>query len=64
MQTLHLSKKLMVKNAPTLAVRGVDTAEDEPSKAFEKQGCRKGVVGVICAGPFANQKKVKLIHHR
>ena len=32
----------MLKNAPALAIRGVDTAENEPSKVSRKWGAQNG----------------------
>ena len=37
----------MLKNAPPLAIRGVDTDENEPSKVSMKWGCQTGVACVI-----------------
>ena len=37
----------MLQNAPFLAMRGVDTAENEPSKVSMKRGSQTGVAPVI-----------------
>ena len=37
----------MLKNAPTLAIRGVDTDENEPSKVSMKWGSQTGVAPVM-----------------
>ena len=37
----------MLKNAPNLAIRGVDTDENEPSKVSMKWGSQTGVAPVM-----------------
>ena len=39
--------KKMLQNAPFLAIRGVDTAENEPSKVSMKWGSQTGVSPVM-----------------
>ena len=43
----------MLQNAPFLAIRGVDTAENEPSKVSMKWGSQTGVAPVMSSQSWA-----------
>ena len=45
----------MLKNAPILAIRGVDTEENEPSKVSMKWGSQTGVAPVISGALFVQK---------
>ena len=48
----------MLKNAPNLAIRGLDTAENEPPKVSMKWGSQTGVAPVIpaCSDQNSDQR--------
>ena len=50
---VDLEKNLMLQNAPFLDIKGLDTAENEPSKVSMKWGSQTGVAPVIGAHPRA-----------